>query len=99
MRSSYTVEAASILIERWRRPFSDLRSHSTPGQRPPPPETLVWPGVSLDDYAPALTREAALTLSREVYQQMGSGHCIPGAPGRTVDHFQSIQNDAADKAI
>jgi hypothetical protein len=30
---------------------------------------------------------------------MGSGHCIPGAPGRTVDHFQSIQNDAADKAI
>ena len=60
----YTPKEAQILIENWRREYNRLRPHSLLGRRPPAPETIVWPGLSLKDYTPpALTREPALALS------------------------------------
>ena len=41
-----------------------LRPHSSLGQRPPAPETIVWPGFSLADYGPpSLTPEVTLALT------------------------------------
>ena len=60
----YSAEEAQILIQKWRREYNHLRPHSSLGGRPPAPETIVWPGFSLKDYAPpALAREPALALS------------------------------------
>ena len=60
----FTLREAQILIEQWHHEYNHLRPHSSLGGRPPAPETLVWPGFSLTDYAPpALTREPALALS------------------------------------
>ncbi|MGO8684609.1 MAG: integrase core domain-containing protein [Thermoleophilia bacterium] len=41
-----------MLIASWRRLYNGLRPHSSLGQRPPAPETIIWPGFSLADYAP-----------------------------------------------
>ena len=63
----YTLKEAQILVADWRRLYNGLRPHSSLGQRPPAPETIVWPGLSLADYAPpALTPEKALALSYKV---------------------------------
>jgi putative transposase len=60
----YTMQEAKILIENWLREYDHLRPHSSLGGRPPVPETIVWPGFSLEYYSPpALTREPALALS------------------------------------
>jgi transposase InsO family protein len=60
----FTLKEAEILIEHWRREYKHLRAHSSLGGRPPAPETIAWPGLSLADYSPsALTREPALALS------------------------------------
>jgi hypothetical protein len=71
----YTLKEAQIVIAGWRRLYNGLRPHSSLGQRPPAPETIVWPGLSLADYGPpSLTREVALGLTQEVDRRMGSGH-------------------------
>ena len=60
----FTLKEAQILIADWRRLYNGLRPHSSLGQRPPAPETLVFPGFSLADYGPpSLTREVALRLT------------------------------------
>ena len=60
----YTLQEAQILIAGWRRLYNGLRPHSSLGQRPPAPETIVWPGFSLADFGPpSLTREVALRLT------------------------------------
>jgi hypothetical protein len=60
----FTLKEVQILIEQWRREYNHLRPHSSLGGRPPAPETTVWPGFSLKDFAPpALTQEPALALS------------------------------------
>jgi putative transposase len=60
----YSMKEAQILIEHWRREYNHLRPHSSLGGRCPAPETIVWPGFSLDDYGPPrLTRQPALSLS------------------------------------
>ena len=60
----YTLKEAEILIEHWRREYNHLRPHSSLGGRPPAPETIVWPELSLKEYAPpAFTRRPALALS------------------------------------
>ncbi len=60
----YTLKEAQILIANWRRLYNGLRPHSSLGQRPPAPETIVWPGFALTDYAPpSPTREVALGLT------------------------------------
>jgi hypothetical protein len=47
-----------------RRLYNGLRPHSSLGQRPPAPETIVWPGFSLADYGPpSSTSEVALGLT------------------------------------
>ena len=48
----YTLQEAQILIAGWRRLYNGLRPHSSLGQRPPAPETIIWPGSSLADYGP-----------------------------------------------
>jgi transposase InsO family protein len=47
-----TLKEAQILIADWRRLYNGLRPHSSRGRRPPAPETILWPGFSLKDYAP-----------------------------------------------
>ena len=60
----YTLQEAQILIAGWRRLYNGLRPHSSLGQRPPAPETIVWPGFSLADYGPpSLTPEVTLALT------------------------------------
>ena len=60
----YTLKEAQILVANWRRLYNGLRPHSSRGRRPPAPETIVWPGFSLKNYAPpALTPEMDLALS------------------------------------
>jgi hypothetical protein len=59
----YTLKEAQILVANWRRLYNGLRPHSSLGQRPPAPETIVWPGFSLADFGPpSPTREVALGL-------------------------------------
>jgi transposase InsO family protein len=60
----YTLQEAQILIAGWRRLYNGLRPHSSLGQRPPAPETIIWPGFSLADYGPpSLTPEVILPLT------------------------------------
>ena len=60
----YTLKEAQILIDRWRREYNHLRPHSSLGGRPPAPETIAWPELSLRDYGPPTrTHEPALSLS------------------------------------
>jgi transposase InsO family protein len=60
----YTLQDAQILIAGWRRLYNGLRPHSSLGQRPPAPETIIWPGFSLADYGPpSLTPEVTLALT------------------------------------
>ncbi len=59
-----TLKEAQILIEKWRREYNHLRSHGALGGRPPAPETIAWPGFSLEDFArPAFAQRPALALS------------------------------------
>ena len=70
----YTLKEAQTLIAGWRRLCNGLRPHGSLGQRPPAPETIVWPDFSLADYGPpSLTREVALGLTEEVDRRIGSG--------------------------
>ena len=50
----YTLLEAKVLIERWREHYNRVRPHSSLGYRPPAPETIVFPGFSLADYAPPI---------------------------------------------
>jgi len=60
----YTLKEAEILIEHWRREYNHLRPHSSLGGRPPAPETILWPDLSLKEYAPpAFTQKRTLALS------------------------------------
>jgi len=60
----YTLREAQILIANWRRLYNGLRPHSSLGQRPPAPETIVLPGFSLADFGPpSPTPEVALGLT------------------------------------
>ena len=60
----YTLKEAQILIEHWRREYNHLRPHSSLGGRPPAPETIAWPELSLREYAPpTFRRQPALSLS------------------------------------
>ena len=59
-----TLKEAQILIADWRRLYNGLRPQSSLGNRPPAPETIVFPGFSLSDFAPpASMREVALGLT------------------------------------
>ena len=60
----YTLKEAQILIEHWRRECNHIRPHSSLGGRPPAPETILWPELSLKEYGPPMhTRQPALSLS------------------------------------
>jgi transposase InsO family protein len=60
----YTLTEAQILTANWRRLYNGLRPHSSLGQRPPAPETIVWPGFALADYGPpSPATEMAMGLS------------------------------------
>ncbi len=37
---SCTLQEAKVLIERWRKEYNTIRSHSSPGYRPPEPEAV-----------------------------------------------------------
>jgi transposase InsO family protein len=59
-----TLKEAQILVAQWRRLYNGLRPHSSLKYRPPAPETIVFPGFSLADFAPPKPMpEAALGLA------------------------------------
>jgi hypothetical protein len=59
-----TLKEAQILTADWRRLYNALRPHSSLGQRPPAPETIVWQGFRLTDIAPpSPTPEASMALT------------------------------------
>jgi transposase InsO family protein len=37
----YTLKEARILIEQWRKEYNTVRPHSSPGYKPPAPETIA----------------------------------------------------------
>ncbi len=37
----YSLKEVPILTERWRREYNTIRPHSSPGYRPPAPETIM----------------------------------------------------------
>ena len=37
----YTLAEAKVLCERWRREYNTIRPHSSLGNRPPAPETML----------------------------------------------------------
>jgi putative transposase len=54
---------STLNIAQWRRLYNGLRPHSSLRYRPPAPETIVFAGFALADYAPTSpTREVALGL-------------------------------------
>ena len=56
-----TLKEAQILVAQWRRLYNGLRPHSSLRYRPPAPETIVFAGFALADYAPpSPTPEVAL---------------------------------------
>ena len=60
----YTLKEAQILTADWRRLYNALRPHSSLGQRPPAPETIVWQGFKLTDIAPpSPTPEPSMALT------------------------------------
>jgi len=60
----YTLKEAQILVADWRRLYNGLRPHSSLGQRPPAPETIVWQGFALADWGPPTrTKEPSMGLS------------------------------------
>ncbi len=60
----YSLKEAQIVVADWRRLYNGLRPHSSLKQRPPAPETLLFAGFSLADYAPpSKAREVALGLT------------------------------------
>ena len=60
----FTLKEAQILVAQWRRLYNGLRPHSSLKYRPPAPETVVFPGFALTDYAPpSPAREVALGLT------------------------------------
>jgi transposase InsO family protein len=60
----YTLKEAQILTADWRRLYNGLRPHSSLGQRPPAPETIVWQGFALTDIAPpSPTPESSMALT------------------------------------
>jgi transposase InsO family protein len=46
----YSLKEAKVLIERWRHHDNTIRPHSSPGYRPPAPETIL-PGPAVPAYA------------------------------------------------
>jgi transposase InsO family protein len=50
-----TLREAQILIERWRREYSQVRPHSALGYRPPAPEATEW--------LPGATRQSLLAIN------------------------------------
>ena len=59
-----TIEEARILTGWWRSEYNHIRPHSSLGGRPPAPQTILPPELSLDRYAPP----SAVVLSQEVDQ-------------------------------
>lgn len=39
----YSLAAARIVIEEWRKHYNTKRPHSSPGYRPPAPQVVQWP--------------------------------------------------------
>jgi transposase InsO family protein len=58
----YSLAAAQVLIEAWRRHYNTVKPHSSLGYRPPAPETVPWP-VRSSGSAPLHLRPA---LAKEV---------------------------------
>jgi len=62
-----TLKEAQILVANWRRLPNDLRPHSSLGQGPPAPETVVLPAFSVADFAPPTAApQVALELTQRV---------------------------------
>ena len=62
-----TLREAQVLIERWRRHYNAVRSHSSLGCRPPAPEAILPPARGLPyaslQSAHGLAKAAGLQLS------------------------------------
>jgi putative transposase len=77
----YTLKETQILVANWRRLYNGLRPHSSLRQRPPAPETIIWPGFSLADYGPpSLTGEVTLALTQEVDHAVGQFRVATSSP-------------------
>ena len=37
----YTLKESQVLIEQWRKEYNTVRPHSSPGYKPPAPETIA----------------------------------------------------------
>jgi len=46
----YTLLEAKVLIERWRQHYNRVRPHSSLGYRPPAPEAIAIPAITVDSW-------------------------------------------------
>ena len=65
-----TRTEAQVRIERWRRAYHQVRTHSALGYRPPAPEALE---IGLPHPTPWAVRRVPVLTSR-VAQRSGAGH-------------------------
>lgn len=59
----HTMKEAKVLIDQWRKHYNTIRPHSSPGYRPPAPETI----------APAGSLPSACALGSLLRQSQASG--------------------------
>ena len=85
-----TLLEAQVLVERWRKHYNGVRSHSALGYRPPAPEAVMPPPLALTPGYSEDWTQLAQILTQEVVAQTGAGHarngalCRPGASPRAA---------------
>ena len=48
----YSLKEAQVVVEQWRNEYNTIRPHSSPGYRPPAPQTSTCYQPNLDQHAP-----------------------------------------------
>ncbi len=87
----YTLREAKIMIEKWRRHYNEVRSHSSLGYKPPAPETIVTRPNTAVTRMPTLSLCEVGKLSNNViWSTRGKARCITSDPKPDVYNRPTI---------
>jgi transposase InsO family protein len=59
----YTLREAQIVLEMWRKEYNTIRPHSSLGQRPPTPATILPLGAGCSPWGPPLAHRMDYRLT------------------------------------